>query len=270
MDSTGCVEDRVTKDKKMNKAKSKSSDSRKLQRSLSSSSGGNRQAASCVPDSKRRISSASDSRRDSKTRGSSECASNRVCQSGRQSPASKKSNRAERISPIEVAARCYDVERPRKGYTCRTIEWQSGKYVSDECGSGIMPQIFDKSLRKAQWCKTPLSMYQATIGDLGHKMLCGKEKIFRDIKPAPPCNVCEYVLPPCRGYYRKRDCLRSCEEEHAYIKGGVKVYRDAVKRHWEPCTLPEQKFTVDANEYAPINAALALRLTRQEMDVPCW
>ncbi|KAK7604833.1 hypothetical protein V9T40_006019 [Parthenolecanium corni] len=176
-----------------------------------------------------------------------------------------------KLTPTEVSAACYEVRRASKKYQpCRTARWQHGKYVRDECGSGIVPVRFDIGPCKKLWCKTPLSMYQATIGELGRQLLCREKIIQRDVWPEPPCNVAEYIMPPCRGYYRKYDCMRPCEEDHAYIKQGKKYYRDRVERYWEPCLTQEQKHTLNLNEYGPHNAALALKLRRENMGIPCW
>lgn len=176
-----------------------------------------------------------------------------------------------KLSPIEVSAVCYEVRRPSKKFQpCRQVRWQHGRYVRDECGSGIVPVRFDIGPCKRLWCKTPLSMYQATIGELGKQLLCREKTIHRDVWPGPPCNVEEYIMPPCRGYYRKYDCMRPCEEDHAYIRQGRKYYRDRVERYWEPCLTQEQKHTLNLNEYGPHNAALALKLRRENMGIPCW
>ncbi len=188
--------------------------------------------------------------------------------------ASKKScsrrDSIKKLSPTEVAAKCYEVKQQKNFDTCHSVKWQHGKYVRDECGSGIVPLRFDFKPNKRLWCKTPLSMYQATIGELGKQLLCREKIIARDVKPGPPCNICECSLPPCRGYYRKYDCMRPCEEEHAIVRRGEKVYRDRIQRYWEPCLTEEQKYTLNVNEYGPQNAALAIKLKRETMDIPCW
>ncbi|KAK7592900.1 hypothetical protein V9T40_007652 [Parthenolecanium corni] len=179
-------------------------------------------------------------------------------------------------SRVEVSAKCYDVRRGRRREPCgKGIQWQHGKYVRDECGSGIVAKRLDFLPSRKIWCKTPLTMYQATIGELARKILCREKIVPRDVKPAPPNNIEEYILPPCRGYYRKYDCLRPCEEEYAYYKGGQKHYRDRVERYWEPCYSKDQKYKLDINEYAPHNAYLAKKLRRYnlragDMDPPCW
>lgn len=168
--------------------------------------------------------------------------------------------------------RCYDVPRRRRPQPC-TIgpKWQTGKYKRDICGSGIEPAKFDfLATRRRLWCKTPLSMYQATIGELGRKLLCREAYIPRDVWPGPPSNIEEYILPPCRGYYRKYDCLRPCEEDFAVCKQGKKVYRDRVQRYWEPCLTKEQKHILDINTFAHHNAALGLKVRRFNLEIPCW
>lgn len=179
-------------------------------------------------------------------------------------------------SQVEVSAKCYDVRRGRKREACsKPPIWQRGKYKRDECGSGIVAKRFDFMPSRKLWCKTPLSMYQATIGELARKILCREKIVPRDVKPGPPSNIEEYILPPCRGYYRKYDCLRPCEEEYAYMKNGQKHYRDRVERYWEPCYSRDQKYKLDINEYAHQNAYLAKKLRHFNMqsgdvEPPCW
>lgn len=170
----------------------------------------------------------------------------------------------------KIEAKCYEVKRGIVRDPCLSRIWQNGKYCRDDCGSGIVAKKFETKQNRRIWCKTPLTMYQATVGELGRKILCREKIVPRDVKPGPPCNVCEYILPPCRGYYRKYDCLRPCEEDYAVIKGGKKCYRDRVERYWEPCVTLGQKYKLDVNEYAPHNAALGLKLRRENVDTPCW
>lgn len=178
--------------------------------------------------------------------------------------------RMKKLSPTEVAAKCYEVKREKKTVPCREMQWQFGKYVQDECGSGIVPRRHNFTPNRKLWCQTPLSMYQATIGELGRMMLCGEKVIERDVRPEPPCNISETILPPCRGYYRKYDCLRPCEEDYSYYKNGKKYYRDRIERYWEPCLTTEQKYKLNINEYGPHNSALILKLKKQVDSVPCW
>ncbi|XKL63821.1 hypothetical protein PGB90_006185 [Kerria lacca] len=198
---------------------------------------------------------------------------NKVGKSKSKSPMSKKV-KSSKSSIMERSAKCYEVKRGKKRQTCIEPVWQHGKYVKDECGSGILPMRYNFRPSRKIWCKTPLSMYQATIGELARKLLCREKVVPRDVKPAPPCNIEQYILPFCRGYYRKYDCLRPCEEEYAYYKGGKKHYRDCVERYWEPCLTKEQKIKLDINEYAPQNAYLAKKMLRMKegdhMKLPCW
>lgn len=189
---------------------------------------------------------------------------------------SPKRSHSKSLSQVEVSAKCYDVRRGRKVEACgKGPIWQHGKYKRDECGSGIVAKRYDFLPNRKVWCKTPLSMYQATIGELARKILCREKIVPRDVKPGPPSNIEEYILPPCRGYYRKYDCLRPCEEDYAYMKNGKKHYRDRVERYWEPCYSKEQKYKLDIDEYAHHNAYLAKKLRRfntqaGDTDYPCW
>lgn len=164
-------------------------------------------------------------------------------------------------------AQCFNQPIRFKGEPCSyEFEWQRNKYVRDGCGSGIVPNVKTKDT----WCKTPLSMYQATIGELGRKMLCGESHMVRDLNTAPPCSMCQYVLPPCRGYYRKRDCLRPCEEDYVGHSGGQKTYRDPVERYWQPCMTEEEK-SASIRNYAAHNAYLGEMIRRRfDNTTPCW
>lgn len=193
--------------------------------------------------------------------------------SRRSSSSSRKSRRSgsRKGGQLTGRERCYDQPKRRVRESCvDNFVWDHGVYCRDECGSGIVPKRSDFAPSRKLWCKTPLSMYQATIGDLGRQILCREKVVPRDVKCAPPCNVCEYILPPCRGYYRKYDCLRPCEEEYATCKQGRKMYRDRVQRHWEPCLTKEQKNRLDINSYAGHNVYLGIRMRRKNVDMPCW
>lgn len=153
--------------------------------------------------------------------------------------------------------------------TCENnYSWKPGNYVSDDCGSGIVTNVCDAKETRDWWCRTPLSVYQATICELGRKLLCGELKIPRPSITAPPCNVCETILPPCRGYYRKYERLPSCEEKFATYKHGKKQFRNKVKRYWEPCTMEEQGPGDDITKFAGHNSYLAMKLsTKNEHDI---
>lgn len=192
------------------------------------------------------------------------------------SPSSKGDGHSKRITPdrnpITVAERCYELPpRVSREKCIKPPSWQNGKYVRDECGSGIVPvrMSFLHSRRKL-WCKTPLSMYQATIGELGREILCREKIVPRDVRPGPPCNIEAFILPPCRGYYRKYDCMRPCEEMYAFTKGDQKIYRNEVDRYWEPCMTREKNGRLNINEFAGHNVYLGKQLRRQNENVPCW
>lgn len=175
--------------------------------------------------------------------------------------------------PIRRSEMCYPVQPPIPREPCFPPErWQTGFYIRDRCGSGILPRRYLFTSNRDRWCKTPLSMYQATIGELGKRILCQKRGLPpRDIKTAPPCNVCEFIFPPCRGYYRKYDCVRPCEEQYVKYVGGRKVFRDRVQRYWDPCDMTDRKKCEDLNKYAHHNAYLGSRLRRHtRKDLPCW
>lgn len=166
---------------------------------------------------------------------------------------------------------CYELPHPRKQVPCvEKTQWQNAKYCRDDCGSGIIPTRFDFRLSRRIWCRTPLTTYQASHGELGRQILCREKIIQRKINEGPPCNICEYVLPPCRGYYRKYDCVNPCDlagEESVY-KDGRNRPRDKVERYWEACQ--GQKERIDINKFAPQNMALALKYKRKAHGVTCW
>jgi hypothetical protein len=101
-------------------------------------------------------------------------------------------------------------------------------------------------------------------------VLCRETLVPRDIRPGPPCNVCENILRPCRGYYRKYPCVKPCEEELAIVKNKVKIYREPVKQYWDPCLTDEEKSRLNVNLYADQNVWLGRRLRRFEDTTPCW
>ncbi len=177
-------------------------------------------------------------------------------------------SRAERSV---LNSKCYfQLPRARKNACTKEHRWYHEKYVKDDCGSGVVPLKHTYSISRKDWCKTPLSMYQATIGELGRKLLCKEEIVPRDVWPGPPCNIEEYILPRCYGYYRKYECVRPCHSEHVYLSKEGKV-RDRVERYWNPCLTEEQKVKIDINEFAPQNAFLGQRLRRTHIDGdPCW
>lgn len=183
----------------------------------------------------------------------------------------KSSKQHKRLDP-KNSSKCYEQPARRKHEPCKSdFKWQHAEYCRDECGSGIRPLKMTFAPNRKMWCATPLSMYQSTIGELARKILCDEFKVQRDINAAPPCNVCEYSLPLCRGYYRKYDCVRPCEEEFARRQNGHKVYRDRVQRYWEPCLMEEQKPEKSVRHYAQHNAYLGEVVRRKFQDsVPCW
>lgn len=175
-------------------------------------------------------------------------------------------------SIIKKRLKCYDQPKPKEVDPCvKVYTWQHGKYLRDDCGSGIVPNKMDFRRNHKFWCKTPLSMYQATIGELGRQLLCGETRITKDIRNGPPCNICEYVLPLCRGYYRKYDCIKPCEAEYAKVVNGKVLFRDPVERYWQPCLTPEEKKKENIKAYAPHNAYLGDKLRRAfNAENPCW
>lgn len=186
----------------------------------------------------------------------------------------KRYDREERKLTPEMSLKCYGLDFKMEAQECHkpTFNWQEGKYVRDECGSGMVPYQRKFRTGRIVWCRTPLTMYQATHGELGRQVLCRETNILRDIRPAPPCNVCHSILPPCKGYYRRYECIRPCEEKFATKdKHGNKDYRDAVKRYWDPCVnQTDQAAAVDVNSFAHHNVALGMKMKRQLEDQPCW
>lgn len=164
--------------------------------------------------------------------------------------------------------KCYEKRKRRDLPPCSPVpQWQNAKYQRDECGSGLIPITTTYRQNHKLWCRTPLSSYQATIGEFGRKLLCGEEHVPRDIRGGPPCNICEYILRPCRGYYRKYDCIRPCEEQHTIMKDQSIRYRDAAARYWDPCQQIEKPLV---NLLAPHNVSLGLKLVREHYGNNCW
>jgi hypothetical protein len=173
----------------------------------------------------------------------------------------------------ERSARCYPSQQGAGKRPCeQEFTWQNGKHVRDECGSGIVSQQFNFVNSRKYWCRTPLSMYQATHGDLGRKILCRTAHVVRDIRPAPPCNMDEYILPFCRGYYRKYECIRPCEEKYVIRERGQRIYRNSIDRYWDPCIDKAEERRQDIREIAPHNITLGKRLRRRygTVELPCW
>lgn len=175
----------------------------------------------------------------------------------------------KRPTPKEVALKCYDKRPPKRIPSCHVDEpfWQHGQYVRDDCGAGIVTTKLGFHANRPLWCKTPLTTYQASHGELGRKILCGETDLTRKIHEGPPCNICEDVLPLCRGYYRRYSCDYSpCDDE--VFEGGRRGPRSKIQRYWEPCATHLEK--VDVSTFAPQNMALALLLKRKYGEVPCW
>lgn len=166
-------------------------------------------------------------------------------------------------------SKCYDVPRPHRHKLCRsTFQWQCGKYVKDDCGSGIVPAKYD--LKNKEKCKTPSTMYQDTVGKLGKEIYCGETVIIRNMNKSPPCNICEIILPPCKEHYQKYDCLKPCEENAVTYKDGKKIYRDRVERYWRPCIKEDQRNLLDVNMFAGNNVALGIEMKRKHNNASCW
>lgn len=165
---------------------------------------------------------------------------------------------------------CYPQPPPKRRPPCLNItQWQRRTHVRDQCGSGVGPKRLHSKLNHQLWCQTPMTMYQATIGDLAKKLLCREEVVVRNVFPEPPCALTEDIQPPCYGYYRKYDCLRPCEDEYATVNPltGKKEYRNRLDRYWDPC--PQEDIT-DLNSYAPQNANMAAKFRRRNDDSSCW
>ena len=216
---------------------------------------------------------ADSSKRSASTVSKSSCQSVKSVDVKKSWQCSKEPPAEERQRPF-LLPKCY-FELPKAKRSCTKIpNWQHCEYVRDECGSGIVPKRFGLKNSHPRWCKTPLSMYQATIGELGRQLLCGETVITRDINPEPPCNIHEYIMPACAGYYRRYDCIKPCEEDHIKIKDGKKIYRDRVERYWNPCVGKHDKVRIDVNDFAPHNSVLAEKYRRSNIDgdenIPCW
>lgn len=172
-------------------------------------------------------------------------------------------------SAVERSRTCYPRPPTHSRPPCTPTQWQRRTHVRDDCASGVMTKRMRFQKNHELWCKTPLSMYQSTIGDLGKKLLCREEIVVRNVFPAPPCAVAEEIQPPCCGYYRKYDCLRPCEEEFTLVnpQTGQKEYRNRLDRYWDPC--PQDEGT-DGSSFAAQNAHLATKLRRQNDGSDCW
>lgn len=180
----------------------------------------------------------------------------------------------DRPSAEEVYKKCYPMRHAPRIVSCDTLlNWQTGKYTRDDCGSGILPVRANYAInRRKLWCSTPLTTYQAMHGELGRKILCGEISLSRRINPDPPCSMCEIVQPLCRGYYRKYECdFSPCEKDYVLAKGLTKP-RTKIQRYWEPCMTHED--LVDVRTFAPHNMALARDLRKKlegtTGEAPCW
>ena len=210
-----------------------------------------------------------------KSSGSSEKSKHSRSSSKKASASSPSRDRGKAsMSASERSAICYPTQPVRATKPCEAKDcvWQNGKYVRDECGSGIVPLKFDFQNNRKIWCQTPLSLYQATHGELGRRILCRYTHVLRDIMPAPPSNMSEYILPFCRGYYRKYPCIRPCEERYVTEVRNKKIYRDSIERYWNPCIDEAEEKRMDILEIVPHHVALARKTRRKHGvdDVPCW
>jgi len=186
---------------------------------------------------------------------------------GRHEVAPETSNRRSKIAPEY----CFLSRVPERMKCDLNFDWQRNKYVRDECGSGIVTNN-TCSNKKLVWCHTPLTMYQATIGELGRKILCGEERLYKDLFPEPPSSLALDILPPCRGYFRKYDCVKPCEEELAIRKEGKKIYRSPIERYWNPCEMFKDDSGHIRNNAAH-NAYLSKAMRRRDLSCnqqPCW
>lgn len=119
--------------------------------------------------------------------------------------------------PRRVVSKCKD-----------RYEWQHGKYEEDLFNSQVIPKchadIFHKKL-----CQIPLSIYQSSICELGRKLLFGEMAMPRNKISPLPCYICESILLPYHGYYRKYEILPVCKDQYMCTKDGKKQYRSKMK-----------------------------------------
>lgn len=140
-------------------------------------------------------------------------------------------------------------------------KYRAGDYRRDEFGEGIVPQMECPPKRpttrtrapRVRDCSFPLTVYQTTIGEVARRFLCGEEKMERNVISEPPCNFCEFIEPPCRGYYRRHDCIRPEEAECIEYSDGERIYRNRIDRYWEPCLSEAARHLLYVKEFGQKN-----------------
>lgn len=106
------------------------------------------------------------------------------------------------------------------------------KHYRDECGLRAFPKKVTIIEKSEHWCKTPQSIYQSTHGSLAAQIMF--REVIMPVRSAssPPCNICEYIMPPYGNNYCGC-CSRPSEEFllHTRLK---KKYGSKVDRYWRP------------------------------------
>lgn len=142
----------------------------------------------------------------------------------------------------------------------KVTKYKAGEFRRDEQGEGILPFMECPQKRsthtqvKSRDCSFPLTVYQTTIGELARRYLCGEEKMERNVIAEPPCNFCEFIEPPCRGYYRRHECIRPQEEECIEYAGGERIYRNRIDRYWQPCLSEAARHLLYVKEFGQKHA----------------
>lgn len=141
----------------------------------------------------------------------------------------------------------------------KVTKYRAGDYKRDAYGDGILshmeclPKRPTQTRARIRDCSFPLTVYQSTIGELARRYLCGEERMERNVITEPPCNFCEFIEPPCKGYYRRHDCIRPEEEECIEYADGERIYRNRIDRYWEPCLSEAARHLLYVKEFGQKN-----------------
>lgn len=124
----------------------------------------------------------------------------------------------------------------------------------DDRGCGIKSdECKEAELRR---CCTPQTEYMRMHGEMAKQLLCGQWNFPMKIKSEPPCNICEKVMPPCRGYYREYECPMPIDPR----TGRQRLKSD---QYWKPCQ--EIEFMDEYRRYMSVpNNGLIKKLRRKK------
>lgn len=146
------------------------------------------------------------------------------------------------------------------------IEWWNRQIVCTDEASGIRPK-FDPSERRYDCC-TPISQYMAVHGELARKLITRELCVPRSVNGPPPCNVCEYCIPPpCRDCYRKHECVKPEESDRNFYSR--KVLRDRVENYWNPVRPKDAQYEKKLADLAGNNVGLLTRLIKRNNRLQC-